>query len=210
MGILLNQQNQESAPNGVAKTMPSLDRLKAVLPPGAMAYYHDSWCSGTPVRFAGGKCCDKFGRWKASLESGPNDEFPGTVSDVSGFSDVPDQLDLYFKWTSEFKPFLGKSERWAGFCYLMRHLLLLEAPVVVETGTLREPGNWKGDGQSTRVWQWLREHKKGAAVSVDQDAKACQLASNECDKVMVHCQDSVSFLRGFVPFKHRPPVPGYA
>jgi hypothetical protein len=107
---------------------------------------------------------------------------------------------LYGQWESEFKPLLGSSARWAGFCYLMRDQLERENPVIIETGTLREPGNWKGDGQSTRLWQWVAEHKKACVVSVDRDLRACELARRECGKVHVVCEDSVSFLRGFMPF----------
>ncbi len=107
---------------------------------------------------------------------------------------------LVEQWEAEHKPLLGASGRWEGFCYLMRDQLEREHPVIIETGTLREPGNWKGDGQSTRLWQWVAEHKSGCMMSVDMDYRACELAKRECPKVHVICQDSVSFLRGFMPF----------
>lgn len=108
--------------------------------------------------------------------------------------------ELYEQWVAEHKPLLGKSDRWEGFCYIMRDQLERERPVIIETGTLREPGNWAGDGQSTRLWQWIAEHKPGCAISVDMDLKACGLARRECNKVHVVCSDSITFLRGFMPF----------
>src|SRR5271165_6455608 len=122
------------------------------------------------------------------------------VIDVAGHSDIPDRLDLYDEFEAEFKPLLGRSARWGAFCYIMRNQLAREECCVIETGTLREPGNWKGDGQSTRLWQWLAERKKTLVMSLDMDLRACQLASRECPGVHVTCMDSVTFLRGFMPF----------
>jgi hypothetical protein len=125
---------------------------------------------------------------------------PPFVVDVAGHMDNPDRLELYYEWEAEFRPLLGSTARWTGFCYLMRYLLGRERPVIVETGTLRQPGNWKGDGQSTRLWQWVVERKSGLAVSVDVESTACDLARRECPSTHVVCQDSVTFLRGFFPF----------
>jgi hypothetical protein len=117
-----------------------------------------------------------------------------------GSGDAETTLSLPERWEAEFRPLLGTSDRWEGFCYIMRDQLERDKPVIVETGTLREPGNWKGDGQSTRLWQWVAEQKDGISISVDKDFKACELARRECNKVHVVCNDSVTFLRGFLPF----------
>lgn len=111
------------------------------------------------------------------------------------------ECPLFSEWEAEYKPLLGKSLRWEGFCWLMKELLALDKPVILETGTLREPGNWNGDGQSTMLWQWVMERKSGIAVSVDGDERACMLARRACPKVHIVCDDSVRFLRGFFPFK---------
>jgi len=107
---------------------------------------------------------------------------------------------LYGQWESEFKPLLGSTARWDGFCYLVRDLLEREKPVIVETGTLRKPGNWKGDGCSTAIWNWIVGRKPGLAVSVDIESTSCDLARRECPGVHVVCADSPTFLRGFLPF----------
>lgn len=109
-------------------------------------------------------------------------------------------VGLYEQWESEFKPLLGKSKRWEGFCYILKDQLSREQVVILETGSLRESGNWKLDGQSTRLWQWIRERKPGIAVSVDVDARAQHLTYQECHPVHAVCQDSVTFMRGFLPF----------
>jgi hypothetical protein len=123
------------------------------------------------------------------------------MSDVANHVENAEWIELWHEFKATFKPLLGESDRWDGFCFIMRDQLQRESCGIVETGTLREPGNWKGDGQSTRLWQWLREKKKGIAVSVDLDSRACLLASRECLKVHVHCSDSVIFLRSFFPFE---------
>jgi len=103
-------------------------------------------------------------------------------------------------WEEEFRPLLGKSTRWEGFKRIMADQLGREKCFILETGTLREPGNWRGDGQSTRLWQWLIENHQAFAISVDADVKACMLASRECPNVRVELGDSVAFMRGFMPF----------
>lgn len=107
---------------------------------------------------------------------------------------------VFEQWQAEFKPLLGATARWEGFCYIMRDLLERPKPVIVETGTLRQPGNWRGDGQSTRLWQWVVEHRPGLAISVDIESSACDLSRKECPGVHVVCADSPAFLRGFLPF----------
>lgn len=103
-------------------------------------------------------------------------------------------------WETEFKPLLGKTKRWEGFSLIVEDLLARPKPVIIETGTLREPGNWAGDGQSTLVWQWVMERKPGLAISVDWDTEASKRASEMCPNVHVVAQDSISFLRGFLPY----------
>lgn len=110
------------------------------------------------------------------------------------------ETPLFEKWVAEHKPLLGRSDRWEGFCYIMRDQLAREQCFILETGTLREPGNWRGDGQSTRLWQWIVDHKRAFVISVDADLKACRLAQMECPQVKVEQADSIAFMRGFMPF----------
>jgi len=109
-------------------------------------------------------------------------------------------IDPYDQWEAEFKPLLGSTPRWEGFSYIVKDLLArdsmkLEKPAILETGTLRQSGNWAGDGQSTKIWDWVVRHTHGRAVSVDSSKEACAMARKECSRVWVMCEDSVSYLR---------------
>ena len=107
-------------------------------------------------------------------------------------------LSLFEQWETEFEPLLGHTPRWEGFCYIVKELLGRGTLRILETGTLRKPGNWAGDGCSTKIWDWLKEHKPSdvQVVSVDSSAEACKAARTECPHVWVMCNDSVSYLRG--------------
>lgn len=51
-------------------------------------------------------------------------------------------------------------------------------PVIVEAGTIRTPGNWEGDGQSTLVWaRWVEKLEVGRVYSFDPDPAAIAAAS---------------------------------
>lgn len=68
-------------------------------------------------------------------------------------------------------------------------------PTIVETGTLRTPGNWAGDGQSTVLFDRYVCHCGGKVYSIDIDPK-----NSETTKPLVsHCvtfivEDSLKFL----------------
>ena len=67
-------------------------------------------------------------------------------------------------------------------------------PVIVETGTYREENNYEGDGCSTLLFdQYVAAHG-GIFWSVDNDSKACDLATAETDHAIIVCSDSVEFL----------------
>lgn len=67
--------------------------------------------------------------------------------------------------------------------------------LIVETGCMRQPGNWAGDGQSTLVWDAFVNHNGGRVWSVDIDQAAVTLAKKSTSpKTMVKCMDSVVFL----------------
>src|ERR1700676_1318143 len=105
---------------------------------------------------------------------------------------------LYAQWERDFWPCLGESPRWEGFKLIVADQLERKVPGIMETGTLRKPGDWSGDGQSTRVWDWVINHKPGWAVSVDIDMQAVNVAQRLCPNVHVVCFDSVAFLRTWI------------
>jgi hypothetical protein len=67
--------------------------------------------------------------------------------------------------------------------------------IIVETGCLREEGNWGGDGQSTLVWDAFVNYQGGQVFSVDLDVKAAALANSlTSDKTRVEANDSLAYL----------------
>ena len=67
--------------------------------------------------------------------------------------------------------------------------------VIVETGCLRQQGNWAGDGQSTLVWDAFVNYQGGHVYSVDLDVKAAALANSlTSDRTTVEANDSVPYL----------------
>lgn len=92
----------------------------------------------------------------------------------------------------------GHIHRYTGF-RLMFELLLRQRPTghgIIETGTLRNPGNWK-DGQSARLFTEFADSHGGWVASVDIDPEACAAArqSISSSTFTVDCSDSVSWLQ---------------
>ena len=66
---------------------------------------------------------------------------------------------------------------------------------IVETGCYREEDNYTGDGCSTLLFDNYLKDRKGNAIAIDIDPKACELAkANVSDKVEIICGDSVEEL----------------
>jgi hypothetical protein len=90
------------------------------------------------------------------------------------------------------KPRLNK--RAETFEQIFDYLERIVDPVIVETGTYREENNYEGDGCSTLLFDQYVAAYGGVLWSVDNDPKACDLATAETDHAIVVCQDSVEFL----------------
>lgn len=91
----------------------------------------------------------------------------------------------------------GHIHRYTGF-RLMFDLLLQRKSSghdIIETGTLRNPGNWK-DGQSARLFTEFAVTHNGRVRSVDIDATACERARSAISDTVfeVTCSDSVAYL----------------
>ena len=70
------------------------------------------------------------------------------------------------------------------------------AYTIVETGCARSEDNWRGDGQSTILFDRFVNHSDGSVLTVDLSEEACaQLRAKVSAKVSVTCMDSVAFLR---------------
>ena len=88
------------------------------------------------------------------------------------------------------------------FHAITERLERLGRPVtIVETGCVRQEGNWAGDGQSTIVWDQFVQYAGGKAYSVDLDPKAAALAhSLTSDQTTVEANDSIAWLTHMAVF----------
>ena len=91
----------------------------------------------------------------------------------------------------------GLYQRAKGFNLVFAHLESLEQTEyhIVETGTLRNPGNWK-DGQSARLFTEFVDYHTGSVRSVDIDPAAVDSAraAIASDRFKSTCEDSVLYL----------------
>lgn len=91
----------------------------------------------------------------------------------------------------------GLYQRADGFNLVFAHLesRAQDQYHIIETGTLRNPGNWK-DGQSARLFTEFVEHHGGTVRSVDIDPAAVASARGAItsDQFESTCQDSVLYL----------------
>jgi SAM-dependent methyltransferase len=91
----------------------------------------------------------------------------------------------------------GLYQRAEGFDLVFAHLESLGQAEyhIIETGTLRNPGNWK-DGQSARLFTEFVDHYAGTVRSVDIDPAAVASARNSITSSRFEstCQDSVQYL----------------
>ena len=91
----------------------------------------------------------------------------------------------------------GLYQRAEGFNLVFAYLESLEQEQyhIIETGTLRNPGNWK-DGQSARLFTEFVDHHSGSVRSVDIDPSAVNSARNAIQSTNFEstCMDSVIYL----------------
>jgi hypothetical protein len=91
----------------------------------------------------------------------------------------------------------GLYQRAEGFNLVFAHLESRDQSEyhIVETGTMRNPGNWK-DGQSARLFTEFVEYHGGTVRSVDIDPEAVVAAQNSIQSIRFKstCEDSVLYL----------------
>ena len=92
----------------------------------------------------------------------------------------------------------GHCQRGDGFLLMFQKLLEQRTQnfKIIETGTLRKPGNWK-DGQSARLFTEFVDQHGGQVRSVDIDPEAVVAAREfiTSGRFSSHCSDSVEFLQ---------------
>ena len=88
--------------------------------------------------------------------------------------------------------------RTEGFRKLFDYLDRIDRPVgIVETGCVRQQGNWAGDGQSTILFdRYAKFHPDSAVFSVDHDPEAAVLCRSLVgERVHIHAGDSLAYLK---------------
>ncbi|WP_148301070.1 hypothetical protein [Asaia platycodi] len=79
------------------------------------------------------------------------------------------------------KPLLGK--RADGFSVIFDALDHCSNPFIIETGCLRIPENWEGDGQSTFQFDWYARAKNGSVTTIDINPMSIDSARRACSSV---------------------------
>ena len=104
----------------------------------------------------------KRGRTRDIGVEGAKEANPALV----GLPALPPDLTFDEQYRRYFRPRLDK--RAEGFDMLFQSLQALgRSLLIVETGTLRLPGNWEGDGQSTFMFDALVRESGGVLISID-------------------------------------------
>jgi len=115
----------------------------------------------------------------------------------AAFIDIP-ALDhnqpFEAQFREHFRPRLGK--RADGFGMLFATLASRHPrPLIIETGCLRMPGNWEGDGQSTFMFDAFVRGGGGHFISIDALPESIDTARRACSSAAnLICNDSVAGL----------------
>ncbi|MCW4584341.1 hypothetical protein [Gluconacetobacter entanii] len=70
-----------------------------------------------------------------------------------------------------------------GFAVMFNALDRYSSPYIIETGCLRVPRNWEGDGQSTFQFDWYAREKRGHVTTIDINAESIDSARRACSSV---------------------------
>ena len=120
-----------------------------------------------------------------------------------GLPDLPPDLPFDEQYRQYFRPRLGK--RAEGFDALFQSLQEFgRSLLVVETGCLRIPGNWEGDGQSTFMFDALVRACGGTLFSIDVSPECIDTARKACSSATQLLEnDSVSALNALAQVSSR-------
>jgi hypothetical protein len=123
--------------------------------------------------------------------------FRNAVGKPVGRQAAPD-ADFLPDYDATYAPLLA--QRAAGFRVIFERLQqrcrgLGRPGLIVETGSMRAPGNWAGDGQSTFLWKAFADQFPCEIHTVDLDPEAAVVVNEHCgEPVQAHTGDSVAFL----------------
>ncbi|WP_218064136.1 MULTISPECIES: hypothetical protein [Nguyenibacter] len=101
------------------------------------------------------------------------------------------------------RPVLGK--RAQGFAAIFERLDRHTRPFIVETGSLRIPDNWEGDGQSTFQFDWYARTRHGSVFTIDINPASIDSARRACSgTTSTILNDSVAALHALGSVAGRP------
>jgi len=121
-----------------------------------------------------------------------------------GLPDLPDGLSFAAQFDEQFRPRL--QHRADGFAAIFAALAAQnQAPLIVETGSLRIPGNWAGDGQSSFMFDALVRDRGGLFVSIDIGLESLETARRACSSAtQLLLNDSLAALHALGRVAPRP------
>ncbi len=121
-----------------------------------------------------------------------------------GLTALPDGLAFAEQFDRHFRPRLGR--RADGFAAIFAALEPVRADLLVlETGCMRIPDNWEGDGQSTFMFDALARERGGAVISIDITPESIDTARRACSSAtQLILGDSVAALHALARLAARP------
>ncbi|WP_215747692.1 hypothetical protein [Gluconobacter sp. P1C6_b] len=88
------------------------------------------------------------------------------------------EMDFKSAYDVHLRPRLDK--RADGFAVIFDRLDKHSRPLIVETGCLRVPDNWAGDGQSTFQFDWYARERQGSVFTIDINSASIDSARRAC------------------------------
>lgn len=86
------------------------------------------------------------------------------------------------------------TKRQRSFELMLKKLENRKNPTIIETGCIRQPNSFDGDGMSSLIFDSYAYHHDGLYMSVDININHVNLAKSMIKKGQVFCDDSVKFL----------------
>jgi len=87
-------------------------------------------------------------------------------------------MDFKSAYDVHLRPRLDK--RADGFAVIFDRLDRHPRPLIIETGCLRVPNNWAGDGQSTFQFDWYARERQGSVFTIDINPASIDSARRAC------------------------------
>lgn len=84
--------------------------------------------------------------------------------------------------------------RQQSFNLMLENIQNKDNPIIIETGCIRNPNSYDGDGMSTMIFDSFAYHHDAEYYSVDLNIDHVNLAKKMTKKAKITCSDSVKFL----------------